>query len=101
MKLTDLSPRWVGIHNWSSESIYRIGVSFDSPTTGKRLAVLFTPAIDPDGLAARWQWGDYFPQAKKWTRATGETFETLTLTPSLDFSAFGEWHGCITNGEVQ
>lgn len=99
MKLTDLNPRWVGLHNWSSESIYRIGLSFNSPPTGKRLSVLFTPAIDPDGLAAQYQWGDFFPGSKKWAR-TGDTFETLTLTPSLDFSASGEWHGFINAGDV-
>jgi hypothetical protein len=32
-----------------------------------------------------------------WQR-TGETFETLTLTPSVDCSAWGHWHGFITNG---
>ena len=98
MRLTDLNPRWVGIHNWSCESIYLIGLSFDSPTTRKRLAVLFTPAIDPDALAAKYQWGE-FSAEKRWAR-TGDTFETLTLTPSLDFSAAGEWHGHITAGEV-
>lgn len=100
MKLTELNPRWVGLHNWSSESIYRIGVSFDSPTTGKRLAILFTPAIDPDNLTVKYGFGDYFPQAKKWTRTNGETFDDLTLTPSLDFSEYGEWHGHISAGDV-
>lgn len=99
MKLADLNPRWVGLHNWSSDSVYRIGVSFDSPTTGKRLAVLFTPAIDPDGLMAKYGWGEPFPEAKHWQRS-GDTFNTLTLQPSLDFSANGEWHGFITNGEI-
>jgi len=99
MKLTDLNPRWVGLHNWSSESVYRIGISFDSPTTGRRIAALFAPAIDPDGLAAKYQWGEFFPQSRKWAR-TGDSFETLTLTPSLDFSANGEWHGCITEGRI-
>lgn len=28
------------------------------------------------------------------------TFETLTVTPSLDGSAGGLWHGFITNGEI-
>jgi hypothetical protein len=99
MRLSELNPRWVGLHNWSSESIYHIGVSFDSPTTGKRLAILFKPAIDPDNLTQRYQFGDYFPQAKKWDRV-GDTFETLSLMPSLDFSANGEWHGNITNGSI-
>ena len=28
------------------------------------------------------------------------TFETMTVTPSLDGSAAGNWHGFITNGEI-
>lgn len=100
MKLTELEPHWVGLHNWCSDSIYRIGVSFNSPKTGKRLAVLFTPAIDPDRLAEKYGWPEAHPQALKWKR-TGETFETLTLTPSLDFSAGGDWHGFVTVGEVR
>jgi hypothetical protein len=27
-------------------------------------------------------------------------FATLTVTPSLDGSAAGNWHGFITNGEI-
>lgn len=101
MRLTELNPRWVGIHGWSSDSIYYIGVTFNSPMRpGQRLAVLFTPAIDPDGLAAKYGWGQPFPESKKWSR-TGETFDSLTLTPSLDFSAAGDWHGFITNGEIK
>ena len=34
-----------------------------------------------------------------WKR-TGENFETLTLTPSVDASAEGHWHGFITNGNI-
>lgn len=29
------------------------------------------------------------------------TFETMTITPSLDASASGHWHGWITNGEAR
>jgi hypothetical protein len=100
MKLTDLNPRWVGIHGWSSDSPFYIGVTFDSPTRpGQRLAALFLPAIDPEGLAAKYGWGEAFPQSRKWQRA-GDTFESLTLTPSLDFSAAGDWHGHITAGQI-
>lgn len=100
MKLTDLEPRWVGLHNFDAAATYHIGVSFRSPQTGQRLAVLFRPAIDPAGLAAKYQWPDFFPDKKKWDR-TGDTFDTLTLSPSLDFSAVGEWHGFIVSGEVK
>jgi hypothetical protein len=39
----------------------------------------------------------------QWTITGGieaATFETLTVTPSLDGSAGGNWHGFITNGEI-
>lgn len=101
MKLTDLNPRWIGLHGWSSDSIFYIGLTFDSPfRKGQRLAVLFTPPIDPDGLMARYGWGLLFPDQKHWQRS-GDTFDTLTLSPSLDFSKHDEWHGHITNGEIK
>lgn len=99
MKLADLNPRWVSLHNFDPASTYNIGVSFDSPTTGKRLALLFEPAIDPAGLAAKYGWPVFFPESKKWQR-TGETFDSLTLSPSLDFSASGDWHGFIKDGNI-
>jgi Spy/CpxP family protein refolding chaperone len=30
----------------------------------------------------------------------GTTFEDLSLTPSIDASHFGHWHGFVTRGEV-
>ena len=30
----------------------------------------------------------------------GNNFETMSVMPSLDFSASGNWHGFITNGEI-
>jgi hypothetical protein len=39
----------------------------------------------------------------QWAVAGGieqAAFETLTVTPSLDGSAAGLWHGFITNGEI-
>lgn len=34
-----------------------------------------------------------------WTR-TGDTFENLSLSPSIDCSKWGGWHGFITNGII-
>jgi hypothetical protein len=34
-------------------------------------------------------------------RASGDTFEAMTLTPSVDASKEGHWHGHITNGETR
>jgi Family of unknown function (DUF6527) len=38
-------------------------------------------------------------EAQAWV-ITGD-FSNMTVTPSLDASASGHWHGSITNGECQ
>ena len=35
-----------------------------------------------------------------WTR-TGDDFASMSVTPSLDASASGHWHGYITGGEIK
>lgn len=35
-----------------------------------------------------------------WKFIAAESFDTITVTPSLDASASGHWHGCITAGRV-
>lgn len=35
-----------------------------------------------------------------WKMKRGPSFETITITPSLDASASGHWHGFIKNGEI-
>lgn len=32
---------------------------------------------------------------------SGEDFATLSVSPSIDASASGNWHGFITDGEIQ
>ena len=39
------------------------------------------------------------PRGHEWDR-TGDTIETLTLSPSVDGSEFGCFHGWIRDGEV-
>jgi hypothetical protein len=100
MRLTDLAPRWIGVLHWAGEFPFHVGVSFLCPhCREQRLAVRFRPPIDP---------GNYLPQMASppaflgdhlWNRS-GETFEDLTLSPSIDFSAHGHWHGAITAGEI-
>jgi hypothetical protein len=34
-----------------------------------------------------------------WT-ISGEDFDTLTVTPSIDASASGHWHGFLTAGQI-
>lgn len=96
MRLADLHPRW---GTWSGGTT-RIEVSFDCPVHGKahRVIVPFVNPLDSGRPVMR---------THLWFR-TGETFDTLTLTPSIDYTKYdnGElrdptcWHGWITNGEV-
>lgn len=43
---------------------------------------------------------DCVPPSIHWQRH-GDTFEAMTLMPSVDASASGHWHGFITNGEIR
>ena len=102
MKLTELEPRWTGIGG-----VIVDGITFLCPhCRTQRLGVKFSPPIDPDG------WWDRilrptYDGMNVWSRAAGETFETLTLSPSIDASESGRidfaghWHGFIEKGEVR
>lgn len=110
MKLIDLKPRWIDLFNWSHPSIFHVGVSFLCPQCDvnlpehgekrrQRLAVQFWPPIDPDKLL-----GTLFELPELPTyhrRIQGDSFETLTLEPSIGFESFGHWHGRIINGVIK
>jgi len=91
MRLTELDPHWVAAFFGGPT----IGILFECPhCRDTHLAVYFVKdAIRPQG-AATVHLTDY-----AWSR-TGDSFENLTLTPSIDASAHGHWHGFITNGAV-
>ena len=70
---------------------------------------MFKPFIDPDNIIERITWR--LPDAPDpntgeitkvywWNRISGETFDTLSLVPSVDMSGVGHWHGHIVNGEI-
>lgn len=103
MRLVDLNPNWV-LKDGS-----RVGFTFLSPT-GKQGNTHWrqscfakpTPNDVQDDLL-----GDAAVQrcnpAFGWTIAGGienASFETMTVTPSIDGSAGGLWHGFITGGEI-
>ncbi len=78
--LVDMDPRWVTI------GTQRVGVSFACPgVPDRRVAVFVDPPFD-DGPISSPAW-----------RRTGDTFDTLTLTPSISTDY---WHGHITDGQV-
>lgn len=89
MKLTDLEPRWTG---FSKELID--GLSFLCPQCrSHRIAIHFTPPIDPDS------WWDRIIQpryAMVWQRS-GDSFESLSLQPSIKSD---EFHFSVTSGKI-
>lgn len=107
MKLTELHPKWITLNGWVPEDAFYRGVSFlcprcprnPCPTCGHdgthRYAVMFWPPIDPAGWMARM--AAALPQEGH-KRVSGDTFDTLTLEPSIGFDP--HWHGHIVGGEV-
>lgn len=116
MKLIDLDPRWL------LRDGKRVGFIFKSPLPDKRewwqsCFPVPTPRMEQndffnaaladlsDGSNA-----DYLftkvqgcKEECGWAIAGGienASFETMSVTPSLDGSAGGLWHGHITNGEI-
>lgn len=99
MRLVDLNPRWamdadivIGGQTRHDADRHGMAVSFECPhcrTT--RLCVFFDNPIDgkppTDEPGPRWH-------------RIGETFEELTLVPSVDASAHGHWHGFVQHGSV-
>ena len=97
MRLIELKPKWISdLYTFHPE--VKFGVTFLCPHCRKqRLAIFFDNPIG--GINHTY----YLPKPQNgryWGRS-GETFETLSLTPSIDASQSGHWHGFITNGEVK
>jgi hypothetical protein len=96
IRLRDLDPRWT----CDTYGRHGQGISFECPIHREhRLAVAFANPIDGGGK---------MDGPKYWWVRMGETFDDLTLGPSIDASANKEgheiktpcWHGFIRNGEV-
>lgn len=114
VKLTDLNPHWVSALGVPAGT--KLGIRFDSPINREdKIAVFFknpvcgSPAVDLEELL-RVQCDCDHPKYEQWLhdhhigsclwQRTGDSFENLTLTPSIDCSKWGGWHGYLTNGQV-
>ena len=99
MRLTELNPRWamdadivVGGQTRHDDDRHGMAITFDCPhCRTERLAVFFANPLDgkPPTDAPGYLW-----------HREGSTFEDLTLTPSVDASDHGHWHGFIRNGDI-
>ena len=91
MRLSELNPQFLDVHGGARGG----GVAFDCPCgdhdEAHRCYVPFAVALDgTPGSHGEKGWG-----------RTGDTFETLTLTPSIQRLEDCRWHGFITDGEVR
>lgn len=115
MRLTDLDPRWL-----VNDAGQKIGFAFlclTSPKNGKLpnyQSCFFAPtpaavqraAVERAGLD--WHGGQpsivqLCKEECGWTSSVPPeqaNFDTMTVTPSIDGSAGGNWHGFITNGNI-
>lgn len=130
MKLTDLDPKWWAEPGRRGQGIVflcphcragYIAVPFANPLDGGAPFGVGTEQARP--IHRLWEilYGDLevaaehgatregavlpvgawvIPPGCLWTRS-GETFETLTLAPSVDASRAGCWHGFVQNGAIQ
>jgi hypothetical protein len=96
MRLTELDPRWFAVEG------LRCGLTFECPHCRiQRLGVVFhhhaRAAIEDQAILARRGASDV---NHIWDLQGQEDFQTLTLSPSIDASASGHWHGFITKGAI-
>lgn len=100
VKLTNLNPSFIGIggegiSDKDGNPIPRregVGLVFDCPCCGAGGYVPFANPLDGGPPVSNMTW-----------QRTGDTFDTLTLTPSIRRHSGGGckgWHGFITNGEA-
>ena len=99
MKLDDLDPRWWCFENGGP----RVGLTFICPHCQEiRLGIAFHhrghEAIEDQYIRAHGPAGN---DDHIWTIESGEDFHNLTLTPSIDASKSGHWHGFITDGQIR
>lgn len=101
MRLSDLEPRWAldadiivcgtVVHD---EHRQGMGLTFLCPhCRATRLGVFIANPVDggpPSDDASQ-----------LWTRVSGDSFENLTLSPSIDVSKSGHWHGHIRAGAIE
>jgi hypothetical protein len=100
MKLTELEPRWIHEHvfvflcpccrkDWLSCKTVQM--------SHKTQRLLFDAVFGEGG----WNVTHVLTKDDTAWKVSSRDFNTMTVTPSLDASASGNWHGFITAGEIK
>ena len=95
MKLIELDPHWFALESGGPI----VGITFLCPHCRlERIGVAFhhlgREAMEDQYIKA------HSPSTGHIWSATGADFASLSLSPSIDASNAGHWHGFVTNGEV-
>lgn len=98
-RLSELHPRWFVLEDGGPP----VGLTFECPhCRTQMLGVAFhhdgKAAIEDQYILAHHGAND---TQHIWDMAGQDDFETLTLSPSVDCSASGHWHGFIQDGEIR
>jgi len=95
MKLIELEPRWYVLHDGGP----RVGFTFICPhCLQQRLGI----AVHDSGRREiEEQEPEAHPPGTVWQITNGSDFHDLSLSPSIDASHVGHWHGWITIGEIK
>jgi Family of unknown function (DUF6527) len=99
MRLLDLEPRWFDLENGGP----RVGLTFLCPHCQEtRLGVAFhhhgRAAMEDQYILAHHGADD---TQHIWDLQGQDDFASLTLSPSIDASKSGHWHGFIISGEIK
>lgn len=102
MRLIELEPRWIHPNLFVFKCPHCKGVLLtvkNIPMSDHDQYELFDKEFGTESHG----WGDLIVPCKSdfsW-QFSGQDFETLTVSPSVDASNSGHWHGNIVNGNIQ
>jgi hypothetical protein len=98
MKLTELEPRWIHPNLF----VFRCPHCRKDWLTCKNADMSDREQHDLYEKAFGEDWNmQVVPCAPKFAWGITGDFETLNVSPSIDASNSGHWHGFITNGEIR
>lgn len=99
MRLVDLSPRWIHADIFA----FLCPHCWQTLLTCKRVVMSRREQRELcERLFGEDDWNELVILSEvqcAWTMA-GDSFDTMTVTPSLNAEKSGHWHGHITNGEI-
>lgn len=101
MRLTELEPQWLSENLF----VFRCPHCREIWISCKNIAMIYSKQTELFRKADLDPHGPYYAvvpmrEETAWN-ISSKDFQTMSVTPSIDASASGHWHGHITNGEIK